>query len=127
MIRYTAKKMFGGRVSVKSPVVDYAKRVDEKIRLTFKDRFMIVTPHTQYTCDDRFHKAEKSDEYIKKGEYYKLYDYVFNPRKNAKFDTGHYKSKRALKNEHEALGIALGKLPKKKLLWTSSETSLVGF
>jgi hypothetical protein len=77
MIVYKSKKMFGGRVSVRSCHIDYITRMKDKLLLKFDGREMIITPKTPYTCDERLHRAEKTDKYIKKGEYYKLYDYVF--------------------------------------------------
>jgi len=105
MIVYRAKKMFGGRVSIRDCVVKHAKRMKENIKLVYKDKYMIVKPKTKYVCDERLHRAERSDQYIKKGQYYKLYDYVFASYGSVKKDP--VTTADGLKQNYQALGDAL--------------------
>lgn len=102
---YKAKKMFGGRVSVRSPLIDYIKRMNDKLTLEYGGKEMLITPKTPYTCDERLHRAERTDKYIKKGEYYKLYDYVFSARPSVVEET-----MGGIKAKWEAIGRALGKI-----------------
>ena len=105
MISYHAKKMFGGRVSVRSYHIEYIKKMKQNLKLIYDGREMIITPHTQYTCDERLHRAKKTDKYIKKGDYYKLYDYVFNPRVHQSME----ETWDGVKAKFTAMGEALGK------------------
>lgn len=111
MLVFKAKKMFGGRVSVRSYHIDYITRMRDKLRLIYDGREMIITPKTPYICDGRLHKAEKTDKYIKRGDYYKLYDYVFLAKSKPIEET-----MEGLKAKFEALGRALGKTPKQESL-----------
>ena len=75
------------------------------MRLVYDGKYMIITPKTPYICDGILHKAERSDKYIAKGDYYKLYDYVFTPKHSVVEQTMD-----GLKANFEALGRALGKI-----------------
>ena len=83
----------------------------DKLKLVYDGREMIITPKTPYTCDERLHKATKTDKYIKAGQYYKLYDYIFTAKPKPIQETMD-----GLRTRFEALGRALGKTPKQEKL-----------
>lgn len=51
----------------------------EPLIIEFEGKQMKVKDLNKYYCDDIPHTAQKSDKYIRKGEQYRLYDYLFEP------------------------------------------------
>lgn len=80
MIYYKAKKMWQGKVSVRSFIVEYCRKMREPLQIEYDGRIMKVKNLKDYTCDERPQIAQRSDKYIKKGEIYRLYDYEFFPQ-----------------------------------------------
>lgn len=76
---YQCKKLWGGRVSVRSYIVDYCKKMKEPLIVTFENKRMKIRNFRSFYCDGRTYTAEMTDKYIKKGETYKLYDFQWNP------------------------------------------------
>jgi len=79
MIFYHCHKLYGGRVSVRDYLVKYARKTRQVIEIYYEGNKMRVNGNTQYECDGRNHLAKRTDKYIKRGETYQLYDYVWNP------------------------------------------------
>ncbi len=81
MIHYKCLKMFGGRVSVRSYVFEYAKRTKQVIELTLttNGQRMRINGETPYICEGATFYTKHADEYIKKNMPYKLYDFVWTP------------------------------------------------
>lgn len=72
--------MWGGDVSVGSFVVKYALKTKQKIRLEYDSGHMIIDGNTPYKITAPTQIAQRTDQYIKKGEPYQLYDYKWEPR-----------------------------------------------
>ena len=71
--------MFTGRTSVRDCIVKYCKRMKEPLVIEFEGKQMKVKDLDKYYCDNIPHHAQLSDKYIKKGQVYYLYDYLFVP------------------------------------------------
>lgn len=76
---FYARKLYNGRVSVQSSVVDYARRLGRKLIVDYEGQRMLVSNLEDYTCDNQSFLARHTDKYIKTGNMYKLYDYVWSP------------------------------------------------
>lgn len=76
---YKCKKLWQGRVSVRSYIVEYCRKMREPLTIEFEGKLMRVRDLKDYTCDERPQIAQRSDKYIKRGEIYRLYDFKWNP------------------------------------------------
>ena len=81
-MNYTARKMWQGKVSVRSFIVEYCIKMKEPLTIEYEGKLMKVRNLKDYTCDERPQIAQRSDKYIKKGEIYRLYDYEFIPQED---------------------------------------------
>jgi hypothetical protein len=73
------KKMYGGRTSVRDYLVKYCKKMREPLIIDFENKQMRVKDLNKYYCDQIPHHAQLTDKYIRKGEVYYLWDYLFEP------------------------------------------------
>lgn len=78
---FYARKLYNGRVSVQSSVVDYARRLGRKLIVDYEGQRMLVHNLDAYECDNQSFLAHHTDKYIKAGKQYKLYDYIWDPVK----------------------------------------------
>lgn len=76
---YKAKKLWTGRVSVRDYIVAYCKKMNEPLTIMYQDRHMRVRDLADFYCDQRHHIAQRSDKFIRKGQTYMLYDYLWDP------------------------------------------------
>jgi hypothetical protein len=83
-MNYTCKKQWEGKVSVRSYIVEYCKKMKEPLILEFAGKKMKVKDLKDYTCDKHPFIAQRSDNFIKKGSVYNLYDYNFIPQEDVK-------------------------------------------
>lgn len=67
------------RTSVRDYIVKYCKKKREPLVIEYDDKQMRVKNLDKYTCDQIPHHAQLSDRYIKKGDVYYLYDFLFEP------------------------------------------------
>jgi hypothetical protein len=86
MITYHCKKMYGGKLSIRSPIVEYCIKMKEQLTIEFEGKKMIVKNLKDYTCDERPQIAQRSDKYMKRGDIYRLYDYTFIPEEDKPLD-----------------------------------------
>lgn len=75
------KKLFGGKVSVRSYLVKYCKKTRTNLVIEFEGQKMTVEyPNLdRYTTDGNTYTAKRYDQYIRMGDKYKLYDYIWRP------------------------------------------------
>ena len=80
-MKVSVKKLFGGRVSVRSYLVKYCKKTRQNLVIEFEGQNMTVEwPDLgRYTTDGNTYTAKRYDRYIRLGEKYKLYDYIWRP------------------------------------------------
>lgn len=78
---FYARKLYNSRVSVQSSVVDYARRLGRKLIVDYEGQRMLVHNLEAYECDGQSFLARHTDKYIKAGNTYKLYDYIWDPVK----------------------------------------------
>lgn len=71
--------MFTGRTSVRDYLVKYCKKMREPLIIEFEDKQMRVKDLDKYYCDQIPHHAQHSDKFIRKGDVYYLWDYLFEP------------------------------------------------
>jgi hypothetical protein len=83
---YKCKKMWQGRVSVRSYLVEYCQKMKEPLVIEFEGKRMKVKDLKDYACDERPQIAQRSDKYIKRGETYHLYDFEFIPEEPTPLD-----------------------------------------
>lgn len=76
---YKAKKLWGGRVSIRSSVLKYAKRTHRKVKIIYDGQYMYVDANTPYETTAPPQIAQRTDKYMRKGEAYELFDYVWSP------------------------------------------------
>lgn len=76
---FYARKLYNNRVSVQSSVVDYARRLGRKLIVDYNGERMLVHNLDDYSCDGQSFLARHTDKYIKAGNMYKLYDYIWSP------------------------------------------------
>lgn len=76
---FYARKLYMGKVSVQSSVVDYCKRLGRKLIIDYEGQRMLVHNLDDYTTDGQSFMARYSDKYIKSGNNYKLYDFQWLP------------------------------------------------
>lgn len=76
---FYARKLYNGRVSVQSSVVEYCKRLGRKLIVDYEGQRMLVHNLDNFTCDGQSFLARHTDKYIKSGNTYKLYDYIWAP------------------------------------------------
>lgn len=76
---YKCKKMFTGRTSVRDYLVKYCRKMKEELIIEFEGKQMKVRDLDKYYCDNIPHHAQHSDKFIKKGDVYYLWDYLFEP------------------------------------------------
>ena len=74
MRNYEVKKIWNGRVSLRSYVVDSQIKKNEPIKVTFKNDTMILSVRELMKKDSMTECTSKFD-----GTKYKLYDYVWRP------------------------------------------------
>ena len=74
MRNYEVKKLWNGRVSLRSYVVDSQIKKNEPIKVTFKNDTMILSVRELMKKDSMTEGTSKFD-----GTKYKLYDYVWRP------------------------------------------------
>jgi len=79
MMKYKSLKLWQGKISVRSFIVEFAKKTGQSIEVEYNKQKMIVNSKTPYTCDQMPHLAQRSDMYIKKGDTYHLYDFEWKP------------------------------------------------
>lgn len=79
MIEFKARKLWGGDVSVQSFIVEYAKKMKQKIKIVYENGYMIIDAKTPYKITAPPQLAQRTDKYIHKGTAYQLYDYLWNP------------------------------------------------
>src|SRR3990167_11275435 len=81
MIIYQVKKIFGGKISIRSHVVRFAKRTRQPIVVKFNRQKMTIDYYSlgNYTTDNNEYTAKRTDQYASIGEKYKLYDYIWRP------------------------------------------------
>lgn len=84
MIKVAVKKMWGGKVSVRSYLVEYGIKTNQPLKIVFEGQEMVILPEKlkNYTCENQEFTAKRTDKYIRAGEKYKLYDYEWIPQKN---------------------------------------------
>lgn len=58
--------------------------MDEPLVICYGGKTMRVHNLDDYTCDQRRHIAERTDTYIRKGDLYSLFDYVWAPDEDKK-------------------------------------------
>lgn len=80
MITFHARKLWGGDVSVQSFIVEYARKMKQKIEIIYDNATMIIDSNTPYKITAPTQIAQRTDKYIKKGEAYQLYDYKWHPQ-----------------------------------------------
>lgn len=80
MLTFKAKKLWGGDVSVQSFIVEYAKKMKQKIKVEYQNAYMIIDGETPYKITAPPQIAQRTDNYIKKGMMYQLYDFAWNPQ-----------------------------------------------
>ena len=80
MIKYKCKKLWGGKVSVRSCVVDYARRTGQSIEVEFNGQKMVINNKSAYEVTAPPQTAQRTDRYMKKGESYQLYDFLWQPK-----------------------------------------------
>jgi hypothetical protein len=80
-MKIKVKKIFGGRVSVRSYLVKYCKKTHKDLTIEFERQNMTVRwPDLgRYTTDGNTYTAKRFDQYIRLGDKYKLYDYIWRP------------------------------------------------
>ena len=76
---FYARKIWNGKVSVQSSVVEFCKRLDRKLIVDFQGQRMLIQNLNDYTCDGQSFLAHHSDKYMKAGQMYKLWDYTWVP------------------------------------------------
>jgi hypothetical protein len=81
---FSSRKLYNGYVSVPSCIVEYAKRNHKNLRVEYGGQYMIVTPKTPYEVTAPPQQARRTDKYIKKDEYYNLWDYQWLPIEEVK-------------------------------------------
>jgi hypothetical protein len=81
---FSSRKLYNGYVSVPSCILDYVKRNHKSLRVEYGDHYMIVTPKTPFEITAPPQKAQRTDRYIKKGEYYNLLDFQWLPLETVK-------------------------------------------
>lgn len=79
MISFKSKKLWGGKVSVRSCIVEFAKKTGQVIEVTHNGLKMKINSASSYTCDNVPHIAQRTDKYIKAGKVYQLFDYEWKP------------------------------------------------
>ena len=106
MIQFPTRKLWGGDVSVPSFLVQYAKKMHQQIKITHENAYMIIDGKTPYLITAPTQVAQHTDKYIKRGEYYSLYDYKWNPTIEVKDYT-----KEGLGKLHNAMSKIFKKKP----------------
>jgi hypothetical protein len=81
---FKSRKLWGHFVSVPSCIAEYARRNHRNLRVEYEDKYMIITPKTDFELNAPPQKANRTDKYIKKGEYYQLRDYQWLPLETVK-------------------------------------------
>jgi hypothetical protein len=76
---YKIKRLWGGYASVRSSVVEFAKRTHRKVKIEYDGQYMIIDGDTKYEITAPPQIAQRTDKYMKKGKPYQLYDYLWSP------------------------------------------------
>ena len=84
--KYTAKKIYNGYVSVRSPVIEYCIKNKRDLLIVYKSESMLVNHLNlnKFISDNVWYVAKRSDKYMKKGVSYFLYDYPWIPKSISK-------------------------------------------
>jgi hypothetical protein len=81
---FKTRKLWNGFVSIPNFVVEYAKRNHRPIRVEYEGKYMLVTKDSQYQITAPPQTAQRTDKYIKKGNQYELFDYLWAPVEEVK-------------------------------------------
>ena len=76
---FYARKLYMGNVSINSQVVEYCKRLGRKLIVDYQGARMLIKDLDNFLCDGQTFIAHHSDKYMKAGNTYKLYDYIWAP------------------------------------------------
>lgn len=109
-LSFKSRKLWGGSVSVPSFLVDFAKKTQKKIKIEYEGQYMVVDGLTHYEVTAPPQIAKRTDKYIRAGQPYQLYDYVWNPQED-KGPIGY--TKEGLERLHDAYAKIFGKKVKK--------------
>lgn len=76
---YKIKRLWGGYASVRSCVIEFAKRTGRKVKIEYDEQYMMVDGETPYEITAPPQIAKITDKYLRKGKPYQLYDYFWAP------------------------------------------------
>lgn len=76
---YKIKRLWGGYASVRSSVIEFAKRTGRAVKIEYDGQYMVVDGNTKYEITAPPQIAQKTDKYMRKGKPYQLYDYLWSP------------------------------------------------
>ena len=76
---YKIKRLWGGKASIRSSIIEHIKKMKQQLRVEYQNGYMIINGDTPYEITAPSQIAQRTDEYIKKGQLYQLYDYEWNP------------------------------------------------
>ena len=76
---FPVRKIYEGKVDVWDKVVDYCKRLNRKLIVDFEGQRMLIHNLDAYTYEGQCYVAQRDDKYMKMGDVYKLYRFVWAP------------------------------------------------
>ena len=93
---------------MRSSTVEHAKKMKQVIKIEYQNGYMMIDGNTPYEITAPPQIAQRTDEYVKKGEMYQLYDYAWNPT----IVEQDYNAE-GLTKMHEAMSKVFGKKPQR--------------